>query len=228
VYYFKRYTKDSDNPEWGGATYYFETNDYGLPLRELAVYENGKVFGYDRQHPQDEHGHLPAEPLFERDTDKRAWHAYEITTQEFEERWQNPHAPTAAASSGSPKALKLVHTTGTWALVLGVLIVIVSPLVAAALYTPQLASGLTKPAFVTASFVIGAIEGGIYIAIGLSLRRITAGNLPKSRPLLITLSVLLVGFAIIGLVAGGSGFGILNLIVLIDAIRSLGAIKKSY
>src|SRR5579872_6379534 len=75
---------------WGGdPTYWLEVNDLGDADRELQVYPNGRVLRYDRAHNRDEFGALSVMVI---DGDEEFWAHYEITRDEFEERWR-AHAP---------------------------------------------------------------------------------------------------------------------------------------
>jgi hypothetical protein len=48
---------------WGGATYLFETDAFGVVARQVEVYDDGHVLVYDEAHPADEYGALADQPL---------------------------------------------------------------------------------------------------------------------------------------------------------------------
>ncbi len=71
---------------WGGnPTYWLEVNDRGDAERELQLYPNGNVLRYEREHEEDEYGALSIMVV---DADEDFWAPFEITRDEFEERWR--------------------------------------------------------------------------------------------------------------------------------------------
>src|SRR5262245_15942231 len=85
--YFRRRWDESRGDRfdhWGAATYLFEVDPTGLPLRQLEVYDNGMRCRYDREHPEDQYGSLSAEPL----ESLEDWSPWAITRAEFEREWR--------------------------------------------------------------------------------------------------------------------------------------------
>lgn len=74
---------------WGDPTYWLEINEQGDAERELQEYPNGYVLSYDRTHEEDAYGALDMMVI---DGDEAWWARYEITPEEFEEKW-GPHVP---------------------------------------------------------------------------------------------------------------------------------------
>jgi hypothetical protein len=68
---------------WGAATYYFETDDVDVPIRQVEVYDAGPTVRYDSAHAEDEHGQLAQSPL----TATEDWTQWAITSEEFEQAW---------------------------------------------------------------------------------------------------------------------------------------------
>lgn len=67
---------------WGPVAYYFETDEDGVVLRQVEVYDNGPTLRYDQQHPVDEFGFLADQPL---NADEFA--PYLTTRDDFERAW---------------------------------------------------------------------------------------------------------------------------------------------
>jgi Cysteine-rich CPCC len=65
--YFKRHwdeTTGSDKTDsWGKSSYYFETDKEGNVLKQMVVYDNGKVLKYSHLHIEDEFGGLAEQGL---------------------------------------------------------------------------------------------------------------------------------------------------------------------
>jgi hypothetical protein len=43
---------------WGRSVWYFEVGDYGWPVRQIEVYESGRVLRYGAEHEEDRYGGL--------------------------------------------------------------------------------------------------------------------------------------------------------------------------
>ncbi len=145
-----------------------------------------------------------------------------------------PASANINPQSDTEKALKHVHTTGTWSLVLGCLVVAVVPILSLALYAmsksndnPNLTvakSNLTE--VLAVSVVLGLIQGGILIWMGLKLKKVDTQTLATSDKLLVRLMIYLIILAVLGLITSGRGFGILNIILFVDAMRAHNDIKS--
>jgi len=85
--YFKRALDEIRVDEfgnWGKSTWYFETNIHGLPIRQVEVYENGKVLKYNQTKLEDEFGQLGDQQLDLIDFSK-----FQITKEQFEKVWND-------------------------------------------------------------------------------------------------------------------------------------------
>ncbi len=83
--YYKRNWEETRGDEfdnWGKSIWYFETENSGLPTKQVEVYENGKILKYDQTKLEDEFGGLGDQEL-----DLNEFSEFEITEQEFEKIW---------------------------------------------------------------------------------------------------------------------------------------------
>ena len=83
--YYKRNweeTRGDDFDNWGKSVWYFETENSGLPTKQIEVYENGKVLKYNQTKLEDKFGRLGDQEL-----DLAEFSQFEITKQEFEKIW---------------------------------------------------------------------------------------------------------------------------------------------
>jgi len=85
-YYFKR---EWDEPigedltdSWGNSTFYFETDIQFNAIRQMQLFENGKVLKYDLEYLDDKYGGLAESPI-EPDG------FIEIEKDEFDQLWEN-------------------------------------------------------------------------------------------------------------------------------------------
>lgn len=89
--YFKRHwnetTGDPLTGSWGTSTYYFETNGTGDVLRQLELYQNGRMLRYHQKYVEDDFGGLAKLPL-----DLTEFEAFTIDKATFEEVWLNGDA----------------------------------------------------------------------------------------------------------------------------------------
>src|SRR5687767_13667626 len=85
--YFKRSwdetTGDELTADWGHSIYYFETDSQFDVLRQLQVFENGKILKYDTEYVDDKFGGL-AESF----PGIKEFNQYRISKEEFEQLWQ--------------------------------------------------------------------------------------------------------------------------------------------
>lgn len=82
--YYKRHwdeTRGDQYDSWGDSTYYFEVDESDNPVRQIEVYESGKVLRYSTLHPTDEFGALADQ------FDRAEFASYGITKEEFEKIW---------------------------------------------------------------------------------------------------------------------------------------------
>jgi hypothetical protein len=83
--YFSQYwdeNRDDEYADWGFSNWYFETNDADEVIKQVTVYNNGKVVKYDQVHLEDEFGGLLEGTLTIDDCD-----GDEISKEEFYEIW---------------------------------------------------------------------------------------------------------------------------------------------
>jgi uncharacterized protein (DUF433 family) len=88
THYFKRDWHETTGTDltgsWGHSVFYFETDTAFHPIRQLQVFENGKVLKYDVDYTEDQHGGLSEVALED-------FEAYRIHKFEFEEIWQTSY-----------------------------------------------------------------------------------------------------------------------------------------
>ncbi len=86
-HYFKRTWEESTGDEltdsWGTSTFYFETDQDMNPIRQMQVFENGKILKYDEDNFDDNFGGL-ADYQFELEE----FEEYRISRDEFEKMWE--------------------------------------------------------------------------------------------------------------------------------------------
>lgn len=84
--YFKRNwneTRGDQYDSWGKSVWFFETDDNGEVLRQIEVYDNGKVLKYDNENSEDEFGMLADQNL-----DLTEFNEFTIEKEEFENNWK--------------------------------------------------------------------------------------------------------------------------------------------
>ncbi|AUC75654.1 hypothetical protein [Olleya sp. Bg11-27] len=84
--YFKRHWDENRGDQyeiWGKSVWFFETGNNGEVLRQIEVYENGKILKYDNQNLEDEFGGLSDQNL-----DLSEFENYSIDKDEFENKWK--------------------------------------------------------------------------------------------------------------------------------------------
>ena len=83
--YFKRdweETRGDEFDNWGTSTFYFETDETGLPIKQLEKYQNGQVLKFDQINPLNQFGMLSDQTL-----DLDEFKNFEITKEEFQNIW---------------------------------------------------------------------------------------------------------------------------------------------
>lgn len=86
ILYFKRYFDESrieKSENWGTCIYYFEANFNGEILRQIEIYENGKVLKYSHEFIEDEYGFLADQEI-----DLLEFKEFSISKSEFEDQWK--------------------------------------------------------------------------------------------------------------------------------------------
>ena len=84
--YFKRNwdeTRGDQYDSWGKSVWFFETDNNGEVLRQIEVYDNGKILKYDNQNIEDEFGGLADQNL-----DLTEFNKFTIEKEEFENKWK--------------------------------------------------------------------------------------------------------------------------------------------
>ncbi|SFN72030.1 hypothetical protein SAMN05421741_109140 [Paenimyroides ummariense] len=86
--YFKKIWNESSGDDvtdsWGNSIFYFETDTNLNVLKQIQVFENGKILKYDEQNYEDEYGFLADQPLEIEDFEEE-----EISKINFYEIWIN-------------------------------------------------------------------------------------------------------------------------------------------
>ena len=83
--YFKRHwneTRGDDFDNWGNSIWFFETDEHGLPIRQIEKYENGPTLKYGPENLFDEFGMLGDQTL-----DLEEFAEFEISEFEFNDAW---------------------------------------------------------------------------------------------------------------------------------------------
>ena len=75
--------RDDEYSSWGNSTWYFETNDADEILKQITVYQNGKILKYSAEKPEDEFGNLGGHSLTIEDCD-----GTEISKNDFYNLWK--------------------------------------------------------------------------------------------------------------------------------------------
>lgn len=60
-YYKRNWDGTTGEPltdSWGTSIFFFETNEFGEVLRQIELFENGKILQYDKNYLEDEYGGL--------------------------------------------------------------------------------------------------------------------------------------------------------------------------
>ena len=84
--YFKRNwneTRGDQYDSWGKSVWLFETDNNGEVLRQIEIYDNGKVLKYDNQNIEDEFGMLADQNI-----DLTEFTEFTIKKEEFENKWK--------------------------------------------------------------------------------------------------------------------------------------------
>lgn len=90
--WFKRRWNESRGDafdEWGPATYYFEVDDAGRPIRQVEVYDAGPTLRYGPGHEDDEYGQFGAANM----DDGEDWSPWAISSDAFELVWMSGGQP---------------------------------------------------------------------------------------------------------------------------------------
>ena len=82
-------TRGDEFAGWGHSVWYFETDYEGLPVRQVEVYDAGRVLRYGPGHDEDRYGGLGQASLYDSDED---WSTFEITATAFERVWRSANA----------------------------------------------------------------------------------------------------------------------------------------
>ncbi|SDT78837.1 hypothetical protein [Actinoplanes derwentensis] len=77
-------TRGDEFDGWGHSDWYFEVGDDGWPVRQVEVYDTGRVLRYGPDHQEDRYGGLGEASLYDSGDD---WSDFEIAEVEFERVW---------------------------------------------------------------------------------------------------------------------------------------------
>ncbi|QZN86221.1 hypothetical protein [Cellulomonas sp. C5510] len=89
---------------WGGAIYYFEVDDDGVPTRQIEVYDAGPLLQYGPGCEEDALGQLAQGPR-DRDED---WSEWAISREEFQAEWDRGESVLWSAGLPDGGAVVLV------------------------------------------------------------------------------------------------------------------------
>jgi hypothetical protein len=123
-------------------------------------------------------------------------------------------------------AVASVHSAGTWAFVLGLLNIVVSPLLGFLIYNQSSSNGGNELTLVIIVVVTGLIVGGTFVSLGLKLKQTTTGTLRKADRMLQYVAVIIGVVLILGLIQGGRSVGLLNLLAVFKVAQAREKIKK--
>jgi hypothetical protein len=82
-------TRGDEFDGWGHSVWYFEVGDDGWPIRQIEVYDAGRVSRYGPSHQEDRYGRLGEASPYDSGDD---WSYFEITEAEFERVWNSDGA----------------------------------------------------------------------------------------------------------------------------------------
>ncbi|MCU0797120.1 MAG: hypothetical protein MUF31_14440 [Akkermansiaceae bacterium] len=74
--------RGDEHADWGLSLCYFEVDGTGNVVRQVEVYECGKVLKYDMSNPNDQYRGLAEQPI-----DPAEFRPYVISADEFHDRW---------------------------------------------------------------------------------------------------------------------------------------------
>ncbi|MEV7630333.1 hypothetical protein [Actinoplanes sp. NPDC089786] len=79
-------TRGDEFNDWGHSVWCFEVGDDGWPIRQVEVYEAGRVLRYGPGRQEDSYGGLGEASLYDSGEE---WSCFEITEAEFERAWNS-------------------------------------------------------------------------------------------------------------------------------------------
>lgn len=85
--FYKRLWNEKRGDEyslWGCSEWFFETTEDGTVVRQMEIYDNGRVLQYDAYHDKDKFGGLADQPL-----DHSEFSPFSISRDEFEAAWNS-------------------------------------------------------------------------------------------------------------------------------------------
>ena len=144
---------------------------------------------------------------------------------------EQPQTSNSSSNANNPSAayqdaLTSVHSAGTWAIVLGLLNIVLTPFLEFLVYTRSGSNGKGEITLVLAALVVGLIVGGIFIGLGLKLKQATIDTFCKADRVLLWLAVIIGIVMILSLIATGHGVGLLNIFAALKVAQARGKIKK--
>lgn len=77
-------TRGDEFDNWGHSVWLFEVGCDGWPVRQVEIYDVGRVLRYGPNHPEDHYGGLGEASIYD-SGDQR--NDFEITEAEFEREW---------------------------------------------------------------------------------------------------------------------------------------------
>ena len=122
-------------------------------------------------------------------------------------------------------ALKSIHLAGTWAIILGLVVIAIYPYGESLTYKQSQSNGLSKTTLVVTGLIVGLIVGTVLISFGIKLKRTTLSTIQSANRTLLYLAIIALIFMFLGLVSG-DGDGLLNIVVLFFAVRARSQIDR--
>jgi hypothetical protein len=121
-------------------------------------------------------------------------------------------------------AYKLTRETAIWAIILGVLDILVSPVLEAAVYSEKNAKTYIASSVFVKSLILGIIIGGILIAFGIRLRRYKRETITDADKTLMILAIVMFVIVVVSLLTAG-GISVIGIILIIECGRSRNRIR---
>jgi hypothetical protein len=144
------------------------------------------------------------------------------------EPYPQPIPPSAPADPANQlpdpylDALKSVHSAGTWSIALGVINIVLTPLLGYLLY----AKATNGASLVIAELLIGLVIGGVFIGLGLSLKRTAIETVIEADRKLLYVAIAIAIALVLSFVLGGRSVGLLNVFAVVKASQARSKIKK--
>ncbi len=130
--------------------------------------------------------------------------------------------------SDQQKVVKKIHIIGFWLKMLALLYVVLTPIITFVFYSAASSKGYSKQTMLIASIILGLILSGIFLKLGLSVKKTTVKTISHANRLLLYSALYIIFVVILGLVGGGlKGIsGLLDLITFVQILLARSQIRK--